>query len=154
VAVIWVLVAIAVLGGVAAVAAGRGVGLPPAEPDRPDVALPPGRAMAKDDVDTLRFSVGLRGYRMDEVDDVLDRLATEIALRDARIADLETTAPEPAGDGPPAEVASAPAAPPADPTVSRTMIVPVQELSAPPVAPAPAAAPEPPDDPLASPGPG
>ena len=37
----------------------------------------------------MRFAVGLRGYRMDEVDDVLDRLAVEVAERDARIAELE-----------------------------------------------------------------
>ncbi len=33
--------------------------------------------------------MALRGYRMDEVDDVLDRLGAELALRDARIAELE-----------------------------------------------------------------
>ena len=37
----------------------------------------------------LRFSVGLRGYRMDEVDDVLDRLAYDLEARDARISVLE-----------------------------------------------------------------
>jgi cell division septum initiation protein DivIVA len=31
----------------------------------------------------------MRGYRMDEVDDVLDRLAAEVSQRDARITDLE-----------------------------------------------------------------
>ena len=37
----------------------------------------------------MRFAVGVRGYRMDEVDDVLDRLSVEVAERDARIAELE-----------------------------------------------------------------
>jgi len=32
----------------------------------------------------------MRGYRMDEVDDVLDRLAVEAQERDARIDELET----------------------------------------------------------------
>ena len=32
----------------------------------------------------------MRGYRMDEVDDVLDRLAAEVQVRDARIDELET----------------------------------------------------------------
>ena len=86
---LWVLVGIAVLGGVAVVAAGRGQGLSPAEPDRPDVAVPEDRPLDKRDVDQLRFSVGLRGYRMDEVDDVLDRLAADLAERDDRIAELE-----------------------------------------------------------------
>ncbi|HEX7472954.1 MAG TPA: DivIVA domain-containing protein [Candidatus Limnocylindrales bacterium] len=87
--VFWVLLGIAVLGGVAVVAAGRGEGLVPTEPDRPDLALPEGRPVAREDVDRLRFSVGFRGYRMDEVDDVLDRLAADLALRDAHIDQLE-----------------------------------------------------------------
>src|SRR6476659_8759582 len=89
VSLLWVLVGIAVLGGVAVVAAGRGQGLPPAEPDRPDVVVPEDRPLAREDVDRLRFSVGLRGYRMDEVDDVLDRLAGDLAERDTQIGDLE-----------------------------------------------------------------
>jgi DivIVA domain-containing protein len=42
--------------------------------------------LARGDVDKVRFSVGARGYRMDEVDDVLDRLAYEIDVRERRIA--------------------------------------------------------------------
>lgn len=42
------------------------------------------------DVDKLRFSLGLRGYRMDQVDEVLDRLRDELAMKDARIAELES----------------------------------------------------------------
>lgn len=87
--VFWVLLGIAVLCGVAVVASGRGDGLAPADPDRPDVGLPEDRPAVREDVDRLRFSVGLRGYRMDEVDDVLDRLAGDLALRDAMIAYLE-----------------------------------------------------------------
>jgi DivIVA domain-containing protein len=45
--------------------------------------------LAPDDVDAVRFAVGLRGYRMDEVDEVLDRVADDLAVRDARIAELE-----------------------------------------------------------------
>lgn len=41
------------------------------------------------DVDRLRFSLGLRGYRMDQVDEVLDRLRDELAAKDLRIAELE-----------------------------------------------------------------
>jgi DivIVA domain-containing protein len=89
VALVWVLLAIVVLGGVAVVAAGRGEGLTAAEPDRPDLSMPLDRPFMRTDVDQLRFSVGLRGYRMDEVDDVLDRLAYDLEARDARIAVLE-----------------------------------------------------------------
>jgi DivIVA domain-containing protein len=89
VALIWVLLGILVLGGVAVVAAGRGQGLPASEPDRPDLTLPQDRLADRGDVDAVRFSVGLRGYRMDEVDDVLDRLASDLDSRDARIAALE-----------------------------------------------------------------
>ena len=41
------------------------------------------------DVDKLRFSLGLRGYRMDQVDEVLDRLRDELGAKDLRIAALE-----------------------------------------------------------------
>ena len=36
----------------------------------------------------MRFGVTLRGYAMGQVDDLLDRLALEIAERDALIAEL------------------------------------------------------------------
>ena len=88
-ALVWVLLGIVVLGGVAVVAAGRGEGLPPAEPDRPDLTLPAEHPLLRADVDAVRFSVGLRGYRMDEVDDVLDRVAADLEERDVRIAALE-----------------------------------------------------------------
>jgi DivIVA domain-containing protein len=47
--------------------------------------LPAGRFTA-DDVDGLHFSLGLRGYRMDEVDQVLDRISGELRSRDAEVA--------------------------------------------------------------------
>ncbi|MFC3299902.1 DivIVA domain-containing protein [Arthrobacter agilis] len=40
------------------------------------------------DVDAVRFGLGLRGYRMDQVDEVLDRLAAALAEKDAVIAGL------------------------------------------------------------------
>lgn len=54
----------------------------------PPVLLP--AVPAPEDVDRLRFSLGLRGYRMDQVDEVLDRLRDELAAKDARIAELES----------------------------------------------------------------
>ncbi len=41
-----------------------------------------------DDLAQLRFDQVLRGYRMSQVDRVLDRLAGELAIRDAEIARL------------------------------------------------------------------
>ncbi|MFC8721298.1 DivIVA domain-containing protein [Kitasatospora sp. NPDC057198] len=78
-----------VVGGAAVVALGGGGTLPEAEHDRLAVRLPQDRALSSTDVDELRLPMALRGYRMDEVDDVLDRLGAELALRDARIAELE-----------------------------------------------------------------
>ena len=52
----------------------------------PPVLLP---AEAKPaDVDRVRFSLGLRGYRMDQVDQVLDELRDQLASKDAEIAGL------------------------------------------------------------------
>lgn len=65
-------------------------GMPDALPDRIDDALPRDRPLSPADVVAVRLPVAPRGYRMAEVDDVLDRLAAELAERDARIADLES----------------------------------------------------------------
>jgi DivIVA domain-containing protein len=100
VTIVFLLVGVAVIAAVAMLAVGRLGELPDSEPDRPPVLLPEDRLVDSRDVDDVRFAVGMRGYRMDEVDDVLDRLAADIAERDARIADLErhiaVTSDEPA----------------------------------------------------------
>jgi DivIVA domain-containing protein len=85
--VFFVLLALAVLAGIALVAAGRGDALVAARPDRPPLDLPP-RPLTGADLSQLRFAVGLRGYRMDEVDAVLDRVADELSQREAQIATL------------------------------------------------------------------
>lgn len=89
----WVMVVVVafVVFGVAAVAAGQGGAMAPAYPDRPDLALPPG-PLGPGDLAGLRFAVGFRGYRMDEVDRVLDRVITELGAKEARIAELERAA--------------------------------------------------------------
>ena len=100
VTILFALVGIAVVVGVALLAVGRLGELPDAPPDRAPLDVPDGPLEA-DDVDSVRFAVGLRGYRMDEVDVVLDRLSTDLAVRDARIADLERAlggTAAPAGD--------------------------------------------------------
>jgi len=87
--VLWVLVVTAVLVGVVFLALGRGEGLSDQEPDDVIVDIPPERALDASDVASLRLPMAIRGYRMAEVDEVLDRLAAELALRDARIRELE-----------------------------------------------------------------
>ena len=85
---VYALVGIAVVIAVALLAVGRLGELPPPPPDRAPLDLPP-TTLDADDVDGVRFAVGLRGYRMDEVDVVLDRVADDLADRDERIRQLE-----------------------------------------------------------------
>jgi DivIVA domain-containing protein len=68
---------------------GRGETQPPAELDRSPVELPDDRPVTADDVRGLRMSVALRGYRMTEVDWLLDQVAQTLDERDAEIARLE-----------------------------------------------------------------
>jgi len=42
------------------------------------------------DVDAVRFSLGLRGYRMDEVDAVLEKLREELRERDEELTAWRT----------------------------------------------------------------
>jgi len=93
--VLAVLLLAGLLFGVAAVAVGHGSPLSETAPDRRSPVLPPDR-VAPPDIDAVRFSMALRGYRMDEVDEVLDRLSTEISVRDAEISRLRAGA----GSGP------------------------------------------------------
>lgn len=57
-------------------------------PTLPPVLLPEAEDISAQDIHELRFAVGLRGYRTDQVDQVLDRLATALEQRDAEIAAL------------------------------------------------------------------
>ena len=85
---ILLLVAVAVVGVAAAVAVGRVQGgLDEPVRSRRDNALPDGR-LDESDLARARFSVGLRGYRMDEVDAALDRVQAELRERDAEIRTL------------------------------------------------------------------
>jgi DivIVA domain-containing protein len=73
-----VIVVIAVIGVVAAVAAGRGRGMSVTDPDRVEPVLPVDRDLTSADLARVRFAVGFRGYRMDQVDDLLERLSKQI----------------------------------------------------------------------------
>lgn len=85
----FALIVVVLIGAVAVVASGRWGAMSTAYDDRPDMSVPARQALTSDDLETARFGVGLRGYRMDEVDTLLERVAREVAERDRRIADLE-----------------------------------------------------------------
>jgi DivIVA domain-containing protein len=82
-----VIAALGVVFATVLVATGRGDSLGDL-PVGPRPRLPEDRAIERADVVDLRLGVAFRGYRMDEVDDALDRLADEIASRDVEIAEL------------------------------------------------------------------
>jgi len=72
---------------------GRGETQPPAELDRSPVELPDDRAVTSDDVRALRISVAFRGYRMSEVDWLLEQFSLVLDERDAQIAALRQRLP-------------------------------------------------------------
>lgn len=99
-ALIYLLVVLAVAGVVFLVAAtvfGRGEELAPLPPGATPTRLPAGE-VSGEDVRELRFQQVLRGYRMEEVDWALARVADELdrvtAERDDLLARLEALAPE------------------------------------------------------------
>ncbi len=75
---VWVVVCVLVVGAAAVVVAGRDHEMAEVYDDRPDVPIPTGRALTATDLDELRFSTGLRGYRMDEVDAFVARVRAEL----------------------------------------------------------------------------
>jgi DivIVA domain-containing protein len=85
-------VGVLVVGGLlflgASLLLGRGETQPPAELDRSPVELPDDRPVTADDVRALRISPVFRGYRMSEVDWLLDQFALVLEERDAEIAAL------------------------------------------------------------------
>lgn len=56
--------------------------------DEPPWDLPVERRLQPADIDSLRLPVALRGYRFAETDELLDRLASELRVRDEEIAGL------------------------------------------------------------------
>ena len=85
--VLEVLAVLAVLFVAAVVATREGPILGDVHRDRPDLGLPTG-PLQPEDVSELRFGLAVRGYRMREVDEVLDRVAVELASCDAQVAEL------------------------------------------------------------------
>jgi DivIVA domain-containing protein len=94
---------------------GRGETQPPADPGRSPVELPDDRPVVGDDVRALRMSVAFRGYRMTEVDWLIDQFALVLEERDAEIAALTARlAAQPAEVAPEKDDDAAPAAAPDD----------------------------------------
>ena len=106
--VLEVLAVLAVLFGAAVVATREGPILGVAHRDLADLTLPAG-PLGPADVGAVRFALALRGYRMREVDEVLERLAAELKTRDDRIAELVRDGrPGTAGAGEPDQRADCP----------------------------------------------
>jgi DivIVA domain-containing protein len=82
----WVFAILAVLliGAIMVVATGRGGSMLRVESDRPDSVVPLDRPLTSRDLRQVRFAAALRGYRTDEVDSLLDRLAEELEARELR----------------------------------------------------------------------
>ena len=76
---------------------GRGETQPPAELNRSPVELPDDRPVLGDDVRALRLSPAFRGYRMTEVDWLIDQFAQILDDRDAELTALRGVAHPPAG---------------------------------------------------------
>ena len=99
--VLGVLVVAALLFLGASVLLGRGETQPPAELDRSPVELPDDRPVTGDDIRDLRISVAARGYRMTEVDWLLDQFADALDERDLEIASLRALLAEERRHDPP-----------------------------------------------------
>ncbi len=75
----WFLAILVVLamGGVAALAAGHGAPLRDADRDLPPSGISDQGPVGAEDLRRVRFPLAFRGYRMADVDHLLDRLAAE-----------------------------------------------------------------------------
>jgi DivIVA domain-containing protein len=86
--VLAVLASVAVLFAAGALITHEGDVLLDAPADAPDLDLPSGQ-LQPEDVPQLRFGLALRGYRMEEVDSTLARVARELTARDQHITQLQ-----------------------------------------------------------------
>ena len=88
--VVLILVAI-VLFGIASLVFGRGEQLPPL-PGATTATVLPAIGVTAADVDAVKFTQVLRGYKTSEVDWVLERLGHELNLLHAEVAALRKSA--------------------------------------------------------------
>jgi len=142
------LVVASIVFGVTVMVGGGDPGLTPVEPDGRALALPSDRPLGEEDLIRTKFDTALRGYRMSQVDQALQRAAYDIgykgeligvleaevvALREGRLADADVLrrAREAAVAPPAQDVEPSDAAVPDDPQV-------VVADAPPPAGPAPA----------------
>ncbi|UMB70905.1 DivIVA domain-containing protein [Mycobacterium paraterrae] len=88
--VVLVLIAI-VLFGVASLLFGRGEPLPPLPRGTTPTVLP-ASGVTRSDVEAVKFTQTLRGYKTSEVDWVLDRLAQELDLLRGQLSSVHAAA--------------------------------------------------------------
>ncbi len=83
--IVFVLLALAAVALIAVLAAGKIGQLndPVVDRYRPD---PPNPPLSPEDVSQIRLGTAFRGYRMDDVDDVLARLSETLRIREAQLA--------------------------------------------------------------------
>lgn len=75
-------VIVALLGAIVVIASGRGATMAETYDDRPDSRVQADGPLTPDDLRRVRFSTAFRGYRMSEVDSLLDRLVEEMEVRE------------------------------------------------------------------------
>jgi len=107
---IFAILIVLALGAVGFVAAGRGEGIGRAERDLPDAGVPVGRSLTAYDLRRVRLPVVVRGYRMADVDALLERLALEAEERGATGSPWSGSVPQ----SPPPLPEGAPTPPPVD----------------------------------------
>jgi DivIVA domain-containing protein len=90
---IFALLIVAVMGVTAVVASGRFGSMAEVYDDRPDSRVPADGPLRATDLQEVRFTTALRGYRMSEVDALLDRLAGELRERESAEGSLPPAEP-------------------------------------------------------------
>ena len=81
---IFALVIVGLMGVVAVVATGRGGSMREVYDDRPDVRIQADGPLTPRDLERVRFTTAFRGYRMSEVDSLLERVMEELERRPPR----------------------------------------------------------------------
>jgi len=143
------LVVASIVFGVTVMVGGGDPGLTPVEPDGRASPLPSDRPLGEEDVIATKFDTAVRGYRMSQVDQALQRAAYDIgykgeligvleaevaALREGRIADADVLRrAREAAVAPPADE-PVPASVPDDPEIVVTELPPAAPAQAGPLA--------------------
>lgn len=94
---IWVFLGLIIVSGLmyalATYVFGRGEELAPMPPDATPMVLPSSRDLSGNDLREVRLPVSVRGYRMSDVDDLLDRISEELDRRDRSQSHYAPAAP-------------------------------------------------------------